>query len=128
MTPEEIMKAVMFFLSVAGAGWAIWWKIDGRVEKVEKAANERIKAAEEKADKAIAGLAEHQLHSEERYATKAGMEEQTNKIMRAMETFGNRLDSGLAGLSDRLDSGLASLSGRMDRLYENPPRRTTTRG
>lgn len=128
MTPDEIMKYVTFFLAVAGAGWAIWWKIDGRVEKVEKAANERIKAAEEKADRAIAGLAEHQIHAAEIFATKDGMQAQTSQIMRAIETMGSRLDGGLSGLSTRLDSGLAGLSDRLDRLYENPPRRTTTRG
>ena len=35
-TPEEIMRAVMFFLVVAGAGWGIWWKIDGRVKRARK--------------------------------------------------------------------------------------------
>lgn len=114
MTPEDIMKAILFFLTVAGSGWAIWWKIDAKVEKATTAANERTKAAEEKADKAISGLAAHQIHSAEIFATKAGMQEQTAQLLRAIETIGNRLDSGLAGLSDRLD-----------RLYENPPRRPT---
>lgn len=111
------MKAILFFLAVSGSSWAVWWKIDAKVEKVATAANERIKDAEEKAAKDAADLAEHKLHAAETFATKDGMLAQTAQIMRAIETIGNRLDSGLAGLSDRLD-----------RLYENPPRRPTRAG
>ncbi len=99
MTPEEIMKAVMFFLTVAGFGWGIWWKIDGRVEKVEKAASDRIKAVEERAGKVAEEIAAHRLHTSEVYATKAGMQEQTAQIMRAIEGVGNRID----GVHERLD-------------------------
>lgn len=99
MTPEDIMKVVLFFLTVAGAGWGIWWKIDGRVEKVEKAAGERIRAAEDKAAKVAEDLAAHRLHTSETYVTKAGMQEQTAQIMRAIEGVGSRIDA----ISERLD-------------------------
>ncbi|MBB6304694.1 hypothetical protein [Rhizobium leucaenae] len=99
MTPEDIMKAVLFFLTVAGSGWAIWWKIDAKVEKVEGAASKKIAAAEEKANKNAADLAEHKLHAAETFATKAGMQEQTAQLLRAIEGVGNRID----GLHERLD-------------------------
>lgn len=104
------MKAVMFFLTVAGSGWGIWWKIDGRVEKVEKSAGERIKATEDKAARVAEEMAAYKTHVAETFATKAGMQEQTGQIMRAIESVGNRID----GLTERLD-----------RIYENQPRRTT---
>ncbi|MGR9420680.1 hypothetical protein [Rhizobium leguminosarum] len=113
MTPEEIMKVVLFFLTVAGVGWGIWWKIDGRVKEGEKASETRIKVAEDKVDRAAADLAAHKLHAAETFATKAGMQEQTAQLLRAIEGVGNRID----GLNDRLD-----------RLYENQPRRSATRG
>lgn len=99
MTPEEIMKAVLFFLTVAGAGWGIWWKIDSRVKEGEKATEGRVRVAEEKADKASADLAAHKLHAAETFATKAGMQEQTAQLLRAIEGVGNRID----GLHERLD-------------------------
>lgn len=104
------MKAVMFFLTVAAAGWGIWWKIDGRVEKVEKAAGERIKAVEDKAGKDAADLASFRVHAAETFATKAGMQEQTAQIMRAIEGVGNRID----GVHERLD-----------RVFEQRTSRTT---
>ncbi|QPB21756.1 hypothetical protein [Rhizobium sp. 007] len=99
MTPEEIMKAVLFFLTVAGAGWGIWWRIDSRVKEADKATDGRIKAAEGKADKATTDLAAHKLHAAETFATKAGMQEQTAQLLRAIEGVGNRID----GLHERLD-------------------------
>ncbi|PDS67869.1 hypothetical protein [Rhizobium phaseoli] len=111
MTPEEIMKAVLFFLTVAGAGWGIWWKIDGRVKESEKASESRIKAAEDKADKATSDLAAHKLHAAETFATKAGMQEQTAQLLRAIEGVGNRID----GLHERLDRAFERTTGRTTR-------------
>ncbi|MEZ2132450.1 MULTISPECIES: hypothetical protein [unclassified Sinorhizobium] len=111
------MKVVLFFLTLAGSGWGIWWKIDGRIKESDKAAEARIKAAEDKADKALAGLSAHQVHAAETFATKAGMHDQTAQLLRAIEAIGTRLDS-------RLDS----MSERLDRFVENQPARRSTRG
>jgi len=111
MTPEEIMKAVLFFLTVAGAGWGIWWKIDGRVKESEKASESRIKSAEDKADKAASDLAAHKLHAAETFATKAGMQEQTAQLLRAIEGVGNRID----GLHERLDRAFERTTNRTTR-------------
>ncbi|MBZ9790535.1 hypothetical protein K9B32_10430 [Rhizobium sp. 3T7] len=59
MSGEEIMKVALFFLTVAGAGWTIWWRIEGKA-----------KAAEDKAEKVAADLAAHKLHAAETFATK----------------------------------------------------------
>lgn len=82
------MTVAGFFLTVSGAGWAIWWRIETKVG-----------TASAKADKAVEELAAHKLHVAETYATKAGMQEQTTQIMRAIESVGNRID----GLNERLD-------------------------
>lgn len=44
-------------------------------------------------------LAAHKLHVAETYTTKAGMQEQTSQIMRAIESVGSRID----GVHERLD-------------------------
>jgi hypothetical protein len=44
-------------------------------------------------------LAAHKLHAAEVFATKAGMQEQTAQLLRAIEGVGNRID----GLHERLD-------------------------
>jgi len=102
MTPEEIMKAVLFFLTVAGAGWGIWWKIDGKLTaqrlETEKVANE---------------LAQHRLHVAEAYVSKAGLRETTEQIMEAI--------SGVKAAVDNMTL-------RVDRIVENQVKRTTTRG
>src|SRR5690606_20858122 len=33
MGPAEIAGAVVFFITVSGTLWGIWWRIEGRVEK-----------------------------------------------------------------------------------------------
>lgn len=102
MTGAEIMAVVGFFVMLTGAGWRVWARVEAKV-----------KVAEDKADKNTSDLAAYKLHAAETFATKAGMQEQTTQIMRAIEGVGNRID----GVHERLD-----------RLYENQPRRTTTRG
>ncbi|WP_244441678.1 hypothetical protein [Rhizobium grahamii] len=107
------MKVVLFFLTLAGAGWGIWWKIDGRVSKGEEAAASRIAAAEAKADKALDELASQRIHVAEHYVSKAGLRETTDQIMEAI--------SGVKAAVDNMTL-------RVDRIVEAQGRRTTTRG
>lgn len=88
MTGPEIMAVVGFFLTLAYAMWFAWGRVEGKV-----------KIAEDKADKVASDLSAHKLHVAETYVTKAGMQEQTGQIMRAIEGVGNRID----GLHERLD-------------------------
>lgn len=96
-------------MALAGAGWAIWWRIEGKVDKARSDAMLRAEAAAALASAARAELAEHKLHVSETYVTKAGMSEQTGQIMKAIEGVGMRIDG---------------LGTRLDRLYEPNSRRT----
>lgn len=89
MTGAEIMGAIGFALTLAYAMWFAW----GRVET-------KVKGVEDKADKALERLAQHQLHIAETYATKAGMSEQTAQIMKALDAVGAKIDY----TNGRLDS------------------------
>lgn len=88
MTGAEIMAAVSFFVGLLGFVAGIWWRIEGKV-----------KVAEDKAGKVAEDLAAHKLHTSEHYATKAGLQEQTAQLLRAIEGVGNRID----GVHERLD-------------------------
>lgn len=112
MTGAEIMTVVGFFVMLSGTLWGIWWRIEGKVKEGRDAAIATASAAQALAALAREELASHKLHAAETFATKAGMQEQTAQIMRAIEGVGNRLD----GVHERLD-----------RLYENPPTRRPTR-
>ena len=93
MTPEEIMKVVLFFLTVAGSGWAIWWKIDNKVADNRKE-TERVAGA----------LAAHKLHSAETYITKQGLRETTDQIM---------------GAIGGVKAAVENMTLRVDRIVEN---------
>ena len=94
------MKVVLFFLTVAGSGWTIWWRIEAKT-----------KAAEDKAAKVVEDLADFKLRVSETYATKQGMQEQTSQLLRAIEGVGNRID----GLHERLDRAFERTTGRTPR-------------
>ncbi|CDM59913.1 hypothetical protein [Rhizobium favelukesii] len=93
MTPEEIMKVVLFFLTVAGSGWAIWWRIEGKVAENRK-----------DIEKVAETLASHKLHVAEQYVSKAGLRETTDQIMEAI--------SGVKAAVDNMTL-------RVDRIVEN---------
>ncbi|MBX4941189.1 hypothetical protein [Rhizobium binae] len=99
MTGAEIMAVVGFGMAVFGTLFGIWKYLDGK-----------LVAQRHDTERVASDLSAHKLHVAEAYVTKAGMQEQTSAIMRAIEGVGNRID----GLNERLD-----------RLYENQPRRTT---
>lgn len=109
MTAElwaQLVGGIGFFILVSGTLWGIWWRIEGRVEKAKTEASGMASAANALATLTRQELADHKLHTAETYVTKAGMQEQTAQIMRAIEGVGNRID----GLGERLD-----------RLYEARP-------
>lgn len=95
MTGAEIMAVVGFFIMLSGAGWRVWARVEGRV----KVAEDRADRVAERAEKVAADLAAHNLQAAETFATKAGMQEQTAQLLRAIEGVGNRID----GLHERLD-------------------------
>lgn len=81
-------ELVVFIITVFGAVSGVWWRVENKV-----------KGAEDKADKATGDLASYKTHVAETYVTKAGMQEQTAQIMRAIEGVGSRIDA----ISERLD-------------------------
>lgn len=85
------MQAVGFLMTFAVTIGTMYWKWGGAIGKVRD------------------DLAAHKLHVAETYATKAGMQEQTAQLLRAIEGVGNRID----GLHERLD-----------RAFEQSPRRS----
>ncbi|RDL51787.1 hypothetical protein BLJAPNOD_02928 [Ensifer sp. M14] len=85
---DAIIAAIGPFVPVIVLILTIWWKVEGK-----------ISAQGDKAEKAITDLATYKTHVAETFATKAGMQEQTGQIMRAIESVGNRID----GVHERLD-------------------------
>ncbi len=81
-------EQILFFVGLLGIVSGVWWRIEGKV-----------KVAEDKAGKVAEDLAAHKLHTSEHYATKAGLQEQTAQLLRAIEGVGNRID----GVHERLD-------------------------
>lgn len=57
-------------------------------------------------------LAEYKTHVAEHYVTKAGMSEQTDRLMKAVNDVGQRVES---------------IGSRIDHFYANPPRNTPQR-
>jgi hypothetical protein len=104
MTPEDLMKAILFFMSVAGAGWGIWWKIDGKVTSSRTEAAAHSAAATALASLAREELAAHKLYVAEHYVSKAGLRETTEQILESI--------SGVKAAVDNMTL-------RVDRIVEN---------
>ncbi len=98
------MKVVMFFLTVAGSGWAIWWKIDAKVEKVKTEATAKIDKLNADLQESKEDLAEHKLHTAETYITKQGLRETTEQIM---------------GAINGVKAAVENMTLRVDRIVEN---------
>ncbi len=95
MTGTEIMAVVGFMVMLAGAGWRVWARVEAKV----KVAEDKAEKIQERSDKVAADLAAFRVHSAETFATKAGLQEQTAQLLRAIEGIGNRID----GVHERLD-------------------------
>ncbi len=106
------MKIVVFFITVSGAGWAIWWKIDAKVEKVKTETAEEIEAQRQATQELRDDLAAHKLHTAEKYVAKDSLKETTEQIMGA-----------ISGVKTAIDN----MTLRVDRVVENQskPARTS---
>ena len=67
----EVVAAV---ITVLGFVSGIWWRVEGMIRKNTD------------------DLAAHKLHVAETYTTKASLAEQTQQIMRAIESLGDKID------------------------------------
>lgn len=106
MGAAEIAGAIIFFITVSGTLWGIWWRIEGKVTEARADALQRAEAAAALAAMARQEVTELRLHSAEHYATKDGMQRQTDSLLRAIESVGNRID----GLNERLDRAFEARS------------------
>jgi hypothetical protein len=98
MTAElwtQLVGGAIFFITVSGALWGIWWRIEGKVSVAE----DKAAKVQERSDKVASDLASFRVHAAETFATKQGMQEQTSQLLRAIEGVGNRID----GMNERLD-------------------------
>jgi len=84
----QLAGAVVFLITVGGAMWAVWFRIEGKVA-----------SAADKAEKVADDLSAHRLHVAETYLTKAGIREWRDEIMSAMVG----LKEDLRHLSSRID-------------------------
>jgi len=81
---ETMSEAVTWFqiavalVSIAGAVGGVWWRLQNQVSTNRALADQR--------------LYEFKIHIAETYVTKAGMTEQTDRLMRAIEGLGEKID------------------------------------
>lgn len=97
MTGAELMTVVLFGVGLLGAIFGAFWKMWALIQD-----------AGGKGEKASTDLAEFKLRVAETYVTRAGMQEQTSQIMRAIESVAHRID----GLTERIDNIMASRTPR----------------
>lgn len=103
MTGAEIMAVAGFFILLFGFIFGLWKYVDAKLMGVKQDAAIVASSAQATASLAREELSAHRLHVAEHYVTKAGMQEQTAQIMKAIDSFGERLDVGLSGVNQRLD-------------------------
>ncbi|TGV15843.1 hypothetical protein EN816_00910 [Mesorhizobium sp. M8A.F.Ca.ET.173.01.1.1] len=101
MTPENL---IYFALAIAGAVGAVYWRFSAVITDVR-----------DDVSTVRSQLADHKLHTAETYVTKAGMQEQTSAIMKAIDSVGDKIDR---------------TNERLDRVFEHqqPPRPTRRQG
>ena len=99
MTGTEIMAVAGFFILLFGFFFGLWKYVDSKLTGVKADAALVAQAAHATASMAREDLNAHKLHVSETYVTKAGMLEQTSRIMKAIDGVGERLD----GVNQRLD-------------------------
>lgn len=103
MTFQEIAYAILFFLTVSGVLWGIWWRLVSMVDQAKKDGDTKSSANSALASLALDKLAEHKLHVAETYVSKQGLREAVEPIMDAIQ--------GVKGAVDHL-------SGRIDGVYQ----------
>lgn len=100
MTGPEIMAVVGFGVMLFTAISGVWWRIESKVKEARDECQMKADAAVNLAAMARSDLSEYKLHASETFATKAGMQEQTTLLLRAIEGVGNRIE----GLGERIDN------------------------
>lgn len=110
MSGAEIMAVAGFICLLFGYAFGVWKYVDGKITAVRNEASTRIDAASALVALARVEISEHKIHSAETFATKDGMQRQTDQLLKAIESVAVRIN----GLNERLD-----------RVFESPRRRAT---
>jgi septal ring factor EnvC (AmiA/AmiB activator) len=109
-TYEMLTYLILGIIGAQTLSFAAFWKIWSLIDKVKTDTQKET----EKLDKELSDLksahADFRTHVAEVYVTKAGMQEQTGQMLRAIEGLGNRIDGQMAAVTARLDL-----------LYQNRP-------
>lgn len=100
MTGAEIMAAAGFIVMLLVQAFAVWKYVSGEMKSLRLEAATKADGAAALASMARSELAAYQTRVAETFATKAGMQEQTAQLLRAIESIGGRID----GLGERLDN------------------------
>lgn len=99
MTGAELIAVIGCFIAIITFIFGVWKYVDAKLKEVRTEANTGVAAASGLAALARQELADHRLHTAETFVTKAGMQEQTNQIMRSIEAIGDKIDK----VNDRID-------------------------
>lgn len=104
VTGAEIMAVVGFIVMLIGFLFGLWKYVESRIAKAETRNAAKADAATALASLTRQELSDYKLRAAETFATKAGMQEQTSQIMRAIESVAHRID----GLTERIDNIMAT--------------------
>lgn len=105
VTYEVLSYLIMGIIGALGLTFTAFWKIWSLIEKAKTENQKETEKLEQDLGDMKEAHADFRTHIAETYVTKAGMQEQTGQLLRAIESIGKRID----GLNDRLD-----------RLYDSP--------
>lgn len=95
----EIVMTAGFFLTLLSFAFGVWKYVSSEMKALRLEAAAKTDAAATLAALARSDLAEYKTHVAENFATKDGMQRQTDSLLRAIESIGSRID----GLNERLD-------------------------
>jgi len=99
MTGTEFMGVVGFIVMLFGFLFGLWKYVDSKINAARNETSTRAEAATALAALTRQELSDYKLGAAETFVTKAGMQEQTSQIIRAIESVANRID----GLTERMD-------------------------
>lgn len=99
VTGAEFIMTAGFFMTLIGFAFGVWKYVSGEMKALRLEAAAKTDAAATLAALARSDLAEYKTHVAENFATKDGMQRQTDSLLRAIESIGSRID----GLNERLD-------------------------
>lgn len=99
MIGPELLGAIGFIVMLLAQAFGVWKYVSGEMKALRLEAAAKTEAAAMQAAIARSDLAEYKTHVAENFATKDGMQRQTDSLLRAIESVGNRID----GLNERLD-------------------------